>query len=57
MPIPALGGKTPRKAARSEKGRRELDLLLRDIENHESRLPEGMRFDMSRLRKALGLEP
>jgi hypothetical protein len=54
-PIPALGGKTPRAAARSAKGRRDLDLLLRDIENRENRLPAETRFDMSRLRRALGL--
>lgn len=56
MPLPALGGKTPRAAARSAKSRRELDLVLRDIENHEQRLPEGARFDVRRLRRELGLD-
>ena len=55
MPIPALGDKTPRAAARSAKSRRELDLLLRDIENRENRLPEGQRFDFAILRRELGL--
>ena len=55
-PIPALGGKTPRAAARSAKGRGSLDLLLREIENHENRLPEGARFDVRILREALGLD-
>ncbi len=57
MPLPALGGKTPRAAARSAKSRRELDLLLRDIENRESRLPEAARFDVAGLRRELRLEP
>ncbi|HUP59664.1 MAG TPA: SEC-C domain-containing protein [Thermoanaerobaculia bacterium] len=56
MPLPALDGKTPRDAARSAKSRRELDLLLRDIENRENRLPEGTRFDVRRLRTELGLK-
>ena len=56
QPIPALGGKTPRAAARSAKSRQSLDLLLRDIENHENRLPERARFDVGRLRKELGME-
>ncbi len=56
MPVPTLGGKTPREAARSAKSRRELDLLLRDVENHEQRLPEPARFDMRRLRRELGLK-
>lgn len=56
QPIPALAGKTPRQAARTKPGRAKLDLLLRDIENREARLPEGARFDFSRLRDELQLE-
>ena len=55
QPIPALGGKTPRAAARSKKSREALDLLLRDMENHENRLPERARFDVGWIRKELGL--
>jgi hypothetical protein len=51
--IPALGGKTPRQAARTKTGRAKVDLLLREIENHEARLPDGARFDFSRLRAEL----
>src|SRR5262249_47304438 len=56
QPIPALAGKTPRQAARSETGRAKLDLLLRDSENHEARLPDGARFEIARLRRDLQLE-
>lgn len=55
-PIPLLGGKTPRAAARAKKSREQLDLLLRDIENREGRLPEGERLDVGRLRTALGMD-
>jgi hypothetical protein len=56
-PIPALGGKTPRSAARAKASREKLDLMLRDLENRESRLPAGARFDIGRLRRELGLDP
>lgn len=56
MPIPLLGGKTPRAATRAKKSREQLDLLLRDIEHREGRLPEGERLDVSRLRTALGMD-
>lgn len=55
-PIPLLGGKTPRAATRAKKSREQLDLLLRDIENHEGRRPEGERLDVGRLRAALGMD-
>ena len=55
QPIPALGGKTPRQAARSRAGRKDLDLLLRHIEHGESAQPEGSRFDVSAIRDELGL--
>jgi hypothetical protein len=54
--IPALGGLTPREAARSPRSRKSLELLLRDFENHEGRLPESERFDVDRLRTALRVE-
>jgi hypothetical protein len=53
--IPALGGLTPREAAASPKGRKALELLLREFEHHEGRLPEDERFDMKRLRATLGM--
>ena len=53
--IPALGGLTPREAAASPRSRAQLDLLLRDFENHEARLPEDERFDMRRVRAVLGM--
>lgn len=57
QPIPALAGKTPRQAARTKAGRAKVDLLLKDIENHEARLPDGARYDFSRLRSELRLAP
>jgi hypothetical protein len=53
--IPALDGKTPRQAARSKQGREQLETLLKEMEYHESRLPEAERFDVSILRAQLGL--
>lgn len=54
-PVPALDGKTPRAAARGKRTREKLDLLLREMENREHRLPAAGRFEMSRLRRELGL--
>ncbi len=54
--IPALGGKSPREAVRTKAGRGRVDLLLKDIENHEASLPEGLRFDFQKLRRELRLE-
>jgi SEC-C motif len=55
IPVPALGGKTPRQAARSRAGRAQLDVLLKDLENREARQPAELRFDVGRLRKVLGV--
>ena len=55
-PIPLLRGRTPRQAVRSQRGRREVDLLLKEMENHEARLPEHERGDIAGLRRELGLE-
>ena len=53
--IPALGGLTPREASKSARTRRDLDLLLRELENAESRLLADDRFDVGRLRAVLGM--
>jgi hypothetical protein len=55
QPVPALGGKTPREASRTKRGRAHVDLLLRKFEHSEGRLPAGERCDISRLRALLGL--
>lgn len=57
QPIPALGGRTPRAAARTKEGQRAVDVLLREIEHHESALPIGERYDFGGLREVLGLRP
>ncbi len=57
QPLPALEGKTAREAMRSRAGRERVDALLKDIEYHEASLPAGERFDVSVLRRAVGLEP
>jgi hypothetical protein len=54
-PLPVLDGRTPREASRTAAGRRELAVLLRDIENTEARSPEGQRFDASGLWHELGI--
>ena len=56
QPLPALGGKTPRDAARTRRGRAQVDLLLRQFEHGEGRLPAAERFDISSLRARLGLQ-
>jgi len=33
-----------------------VDVLLKELENHESRVADGVRFDFARLRAALSLE-
>jgi hypothetical protein len=54
--LPALSGQTPKHAARTKQGRARVDVLLREMENHEARLPLAERFDFSDLRRSLGLE-
>lgn len=55
--LPALGGQTPREAARTEEGRRDLEELLRQMENGEERARREGRvaFDLSIVRKELGM--
>lgn len=55
QPVPALGHRTPRQATKTKKGRRQVDLLLREIEHHEQALPPSERFDFAPLRRELGL--
>lgn len=55
-PLPALGGKTPRAAVRTKPGRQKVDLLLKEMERGEGRLPAGQRFDFGVIRRELGLE-
>lgn len=55
--IPALDGLTPREAAARPAPRTKLDLLLRNMEHRESRLPPEDRFDVNRIREQLGLAP
>jgi len=55
---PALGGRTPRQAARTRKGRRQLVEILKSFENHEARaaLAGQEPHDFGWLWKELGLE-
>jgi hypothetical protein len=54
--LPALGGMTPREAAKSAKHVRRLESLLADMESAEQAMPAGERYDFSRVRRKLGLE-
>lgn len=54
-PIPALAGLTPREAALKPRKRNDLVLMLKEIENYESRAPENERMDVSMLYTELGL--
>ena len=52
--IPALGGKTPREAGSTKRGREQLTMILDEIEITESQVPEGARFNVLKLRRELG---
>jgi len=52
--IPALDGLSPREAAKRAASRKKLLVLLNEIEYRESRLPEAGRYDVAKLRTALG---
>lgn len=54
-PLPALAGKTPRDAVKTAEGRRQVDVLLRELEHLEATLPEAQRYDVGMLRKGLGV--
>ncbi len=54
-PLPALGGKTPRQAMKTAAGREKVELLVKEIENLEHKVPEPSRFDCKILRSELGL--
>jgi len=57
MPIPALGGQTPRAAARTEDGRARVRALVDDLERMESRRPaHEPRMDVGWVRGELGIE-
>ncbi len=55
-PLPALGGRTPRQAARTPRGREQVDVILRSMENGEHRAGGGPPFDFGPLRRGLGLD-
>ena len=54
--LPALGGRSPRAAVRTAQGRDAVDVLLKDMENHEQRHAGPDAFDFADLRQQLGLE-
>ncbi|MBK8232368.1 MAG: hypothetical protein IPK72_17730 [Candidatus Eisenbacteria bacterium] len=55
-PLPALAGKSARESVKTKAGRKEVDLLLREMELMESGTPAAQRFDFGVIRKQLGLE-
>jgi hypothetical protein len=54
--LPALGGLSPRAAVRTAAGRAAVDVLLKDMENHERRSVGAAAFDFAPLREELGVE-
>jgi hypothetical protein len=55
-PIPALGHKTPREAAKTADGRERLEILLLQYERHNSEIVDNLfKADVSYLRAELGL--
>jgi hypothetical protein len=55
-PLPALGGKTPRQAVRTKKGRAAVDEMLKEIEFRESQKPDAEQFEVATLRRELRLD-
>ncbi len=55
IPVPALGGKSPREAVRTAKGRAEVEAMLRELERIESQSHGPARYDVNILRRDLGL--
>ena len=55
--VPVLGGKTPREAIKTKKGREKVEELLKQFENIEERRKRAGKswYDINRLRKMLGL--
>jgi len=54
-PLPKLGGRTPREAARDADGQPAVHLPLKEMENHHARKPvDGL--DLLQLRRELGLD-
>jgi hypothetical protein len=54
--IPALQGRTPRQAVQTKAGRDQVNVLLKDCENREARMPEEQQYDFSRVRSELRLD-
>lgn len=54
--LPALGGLTPRAAARTASGRAKVDALLKEMKHMEQRVAASQRYDFSELRRQLGLD-
>lgn len=55
VPLPALRGKTPRQAAKTRAGAKEVDALLREMEMMQARSAMPATFDFDRIRRDLGL--
>lgn len=53
--LPALDGKTPRQAAKTRRGREELERLFASMESTEARQPEWQRYGVARLRATVGM--
>jgi len=54
--LPALGGLSPREAVGTTRGREAVDVLLKDMENHEQHISGQNAFDFGALRRELRLD-
>jgi hypothetical protein len=54
--LPALGGLSPREAVGTARGREAVDVLLKDMENHEQHISGQNAFDFGSLRRELRLD-
>ena len=54
MPIPALGGLTPRQAVATPEGRQQVKILIRDFEFYQASLPPTQSISLAGIRQQLG---
>lgn len=55
VPLPHLGDKSPRQAIKTKRGRAAVEQLIVDLEHHEARELPASRYDVSLMRRLLGL--
>ena len=55
-PLPALQGKTPREAVNSRSGKKEVESIVKMMENRSGDEENDLFYDFNKLRRTLGLQ-